>query len=120
MNAEKIIFHSIRGAREAIEAIGADNSQKMAGRAVHINIRVKNVPGKEARRLKSVYNDIGAEAAISRSAYEGAENIVTEMIIMGTLYQHREVKRVFQEDEAMAPWIQVIARIVENCAEAAE
>jgi hypothetical protein len=118
MTAEKMDLHCVGEAIEAIDRVGSDNSSLMATRAIHINVLVRQVPGIEARLLKTLYNDIGAEAAISRQAYSQEEGAVTDMIVMGTVYQHREVRRVLSGDPQMEKWIKEIELVVENADEA--
>ncbi len=117
MKAEKIVFGSIRAAVEALDGIGSGNSRVMAYRAVHINVLVRQVPGVEARALKWAYNDIGAEAAVSRAVYHGEQDAVTDMIVMGTVYQHREVRRVLAGSASVKPWLDVIEAVVESATE---
>lgn len=117
MTAEKIELHSVREATEAIDRLGSNNSRLMATRAIHINVLVREVPGPEARVLKALYNDVGVEAAISNQAYKAEQGAVTDMIVMGTLYQHREVRRVLAEDPQTRPWIEAIESVVENTPE---
>ena len=117
MTAEKILFTSVREATEAIDLVGSDNSAMMATRAIHINVLVRAVPGDEARMLKWTYNDVGAEAAISRHAYRGEEGAVTDMIVMGTVYQHREVRRVLADNPVLHRWIAAIEKVVESARE---
>jgi hypothetical protein len=120
MNAEKIELHSVREAAEAIDRIGSDNSRLMATRAIHVNVLIRQVPGAAARVLKTLYNDIGAEAAISSQAYKAEKGAVTDMIVMGTIYQHREVRRVLAADEQTRPWIEAIESVVENALQTRE
>ncbi len=120
MDSTKLEFKSIAQARQAIESIGAGNSLIMAGRALHINILLRGVPGMEAKLIKAAYNEIGAEAAISHQAYYESEGAVTDMIIMGSIYQHREVRRILQNDSKLKSWIKEIEGIVENSLEARE
>jgi hypothetical protein len=117
MTAEKVQFSSLKEACEALDSIGSDNSRFMATRAVHINVLVRAVPGAEARLLKALYNDVGGEAAISREAYRQAEGAFTDMVVMGTVYQHREVRRVLAADPRIRPWIDAILSVVDNAAE---
>lgn len=113
MLVERIHLGSLDQARQAIEALGSSNSQIMAARAIHINIVLREVPGKDARIIKAHYNDVGAEAAISNRAYKGEEDIVTDMIVMGTVYQHREVRRVLAESQpSVQRWIAAIEAVV--------
>lgn len=114
IKAERIRFLNVRGAREAIEILGANNSELMATRAVHLNVILRNVPGREALFIKRIYNDIGAEAAISSQAYHEVEGAVTDMLVMGTLYQHREVRRVLADNMDVRAWVQAIGQLVEN------
>ncbi len=118
MEAKRIRLDSIEQATRAIDALGSDNSAFMATRAVHINILIKNVPGNHARNLKRVYNDIGAEAAISSAAYHEEENVITDMIVMGTVYHHREAKRILAASPDIAPLLEAIDKILQNAAEA--
>ncbi len=120
MDVQKIIFDSIHEATAAIDGLGADNSQMMATRAVHINVLVRQVPGPLARFLKTVYNDIGAEAAISHDAYFDEQGAVTDMIVMGTLYQHREVRRILTDNSKIRPLLDAIETVVENAPESRE
>ncbi len=117
MDACKIYFDSIRSAEEALDQIGTGNSRLMAGRAIHINILIKKVPGADARSLKAAYNEIGAEAAVNSKVYAHETGAVTDMIIMGTVYQHREVRRILGHDPVIRPWLEVIEAVVENCEE---
>jgi hypothetical protein len=117
MTAEKILLTSVREATDAIDLVGSNNSALMATRAIHINVLLRMVPGDEARLLKWTYNDVGAEAAISRQAYQEEEGAVTDMIVMGTVYQHREVRRVLADNPALRRWIHAIENVVENATE---
>jgi hypothetical protein len=120
MDARKIVLDSIREATAAIEGLGSNNSRLMASRAVHINVLVRQVPGPEARFLKSVYNDIGAEAAISHQAYFEENGAVTDMIVMGSIYQHREVRRILTDNPKIHPLLEAIGTVVENAPESLE
>ncbi len=113
MDAEKIEFGSVGQAVAALDALGSSNSEVMATRAVHINVLVRGVRGREALLLKRAYNEVGAEAAISHDAYSEKENAITDMIIMGTLYQHREVRRVMTGNPTVANLIQAVRSVVE-------
>jgi len=105
MRAERIRLESVEQARMAIAAVGAENSEFMATRAVHINVLLRQVPGVEALIIKRTYNDIGAEAAISSHAYQGEEGAVTDMLVMGTIYHHREARRILAHSLNSQPWI---------------
>jgi hypothetical protein len=120
MDARIIRFSSIAQAYDAIDRVGSGNTRMMASRAIHINVLLKQVPGPDAKSLKTVYNEIGAEAAISSSAYNEEDGAITDMIVMGTLYQHREVRRILMHDTRMAPWITKIKELVENAEESRE
>lgn len=120
MDARKIEFSCMREAIEAIDAVGSGNSRFMAGRAIHINVLVRKVPGFEAKLLKATYNDIGAEAAISHHAYHEEDGAVTDMIVMGTVYQHREVKRILMDNPRIQPWVEALEKVVENSPEIVE
>jgi len=117
MIAERIEFSSVEDARGAIDGIGSGNSEIMATRAVHINVVVRDVPGPEARFLKTVYNDVGAEAAISHAAYFQEAGALTDMIVMGSLYQHREVRRILRGNPTFVGLIDAIKRVVEHTRE---
>ena len=86
----------------------------MATRAIHVNVLVKEAPAEEARLLKKIYNDIGAEVAISHEAYHEEDDVLTDIIVMGTVYQHREAKRVLSDNPSIQNWISAIEAVVEN------
>lgn len=117
MIAQKIQFQSVKSASEAIDSLGSNNSQLMASRAIHINLIIRQVPGLYAKSLKKIYNEIGAEVAISRQAYYEDEGAVTDMIIMGTVYQHREARRILIDEQRLKPYIDAIWHAVENSEE---
>lgn len=114
MIAEKLELSSVSEATEAIDAIGSGNSQMMATRAIHVNVLVRGVPGPEARFLKTVYNDIGAEAAISHHAYFQEAGAITDMIAMGSIYQHREVRRILAGNPKFRSLLEAITSVVED------
>ncbi|MCA1961415.1 MAG: hypothetical protein LDL33_11540 [Desulfomonile sp.] len=118
MQAEKIVLKSVADAVAAINAVGSTNSELMATRAIHINVLIRGVPGAEARALKKAYNDVGAEAAISHEAYYEKNGAITDMIAMGSIYQHREVRRVLADTVALRPLISALEAAVENAPEA--
>jgi glutaredoxin len=118
MRATRTVLESVAKAVELIDSVGSNNSELMATRAIHINILVESVPGTSAKIIKKAYNEIGAEAAISSSAYYEEEGAVTGMVVMGTIYQHREVRRVLAGDSSVMPWIDAIAEVVEASPEA--
>jgi hypothetical protein len=120
MEARKIVFGSIAHALRELDRLGSSNSLMMASRAIHVNIMLTQIPGPEARFLKTVYNDIGAEAAISNEAYYESDGAVTDMVIMGTVYQHREVKRILADNNKMKHLIDAIADVLENSPEVEE
>jgi len=117
MDAHSINLGSVKAAEEALDQIGTGNSRLMAQRAIHINIALKQVPGSDARLLKGAYNEIGAEAAVNKHVYAREEGAVTDMIVMGTIYQHREVRRILADDPVIRPWLDAIEAVVENCRE---
>ncbi|MFH0824992.1 MAG: hypothetical protein V2B18_19745 [Pseudomonadota bacterium] len=117
MKAEKILPASVKQAVEALDRVGSRNSPLMATRAIHINVLVHDIPGPLARFLKCVYNEVGAEAGISHEAYYEVEGAVTDMIAMGTVYQHREVRRVLAGHVEAAPVLDAIRAVVENAPE---
>jgi len=117
MKAGKAEFTSVSRAVKAIEGLGSNNSELMATRAVHINVLLEEVPGDAAKTIKKAYNEIGAEAAISSNAYYEVEGTITDMIVMGTVYQHREAKRVLSENKQVRQWIDAIAEVVEEAPE---
>ena len=113
MYAEKIVFAAVEEATKAIDALGSSNSEMMATRAIHINVLIRDVPGTEARLLKRAYNDVGAEVAISHEAFYEEEDSVTDIIVMGSVYQHREVRRILIDNAAVAPLIAAVKAVVE-------
>ncbi|MEJ2719418.1 MAG: hypothetical protein P8182_20195 [Deltaproteobacteria bacterium] len=117
MKAEKIVIGTVRKATRAIDALGSTNSELMATRAVHINILARNIPGRQARLLKRTYNDVGAEVAVSHEVYYEEEDVVTDIIVMGTVYQHREVRRILRDSPLVASLIAAIEVVVENASE---
>ncbi len=112
MDAHRINFDSVKAAEEALDQIGTGNSRLMAGRAIHINILIRQVPGPDARRLKEAYIEIGAEAAVNKQVYAREEGAVTDMIVMGTIYQHREARRILADDPVIRPWLDAIEAVV--------
>jgi len=118
MVGQRVTFDSVAEAVEAIDGLGAGNSQIMATRAIHINVFVRKVPGPDARFLKSVYNDIGGEAAISHQAYFEENGAITDMIVMGTIYQHREVRRILSGNSGIKPLVDIIGQVVDSAPEA--
>lgn len=117
MDAHRINLDSVKAAEEALDQIGTGNSRLMAERAIHINILLRRVPGAAARRLKEAYNEIGAEAAVNKQVYAREEGAVTDMIVMGTVYQHREARRILPHDPAIRPWLDAVEAVVEHCKE---
>ncbi|MDQ7783834.1 MAG: hypothetical protein RDU20_13205 [Desulfomonilaceae bacterium] len=118
MRSKRLDLPAVKSAAQAIDRLGSDNSEMMATRAIHINVLLEQVPGDAARLIKSVYNQVGAEAAISSQAYHGEEGAITDMIAMGTVYQHREVRRVLTTTAPwVRPWLDRIEEIVENAPE---
>lgn len=114
MLAEQIELKNVENAVEAIEAVGANNSGMMASRAIHINLLIRQAPGAHARFVKTAYNEIGAEVAISSDAYYEKDGAVTDMLVMGTIYQHREVRRILDGNPEIAPIINAITQAVEK------
>lgn len=117
MHAEKITLSSVTEAVAAIEALGSSNSELMATRAIHLNVLLRHVPGAAARRLKEAYNDVGAEAAISHDAYYEKSGAATDVIAMGSLYQHREVRRILADLPQLQPLTAALEAAVENAPE---
>ncbi|MBI5248543.1 MAG: hypothetical protein HY912_03515 [Desulfomonile tiedjei] len=120
MEARKIVFKSIGQAIEELDRLGSGNSRMMASRAIHINVLLKQIPAPEARFLKTAYNDIGAEAAISHQAYHEEEGAVTDMVIMGTVYQHREVRRILAGNHKIRHLVEAIESVIEASPELVE
>ncbi len=114
MDAQRIEFESVEEATEALDALGSSNSEMMATRAIHMNVLVREVKGSHARVVKEAYNEVGAEAAVSHEAYYGEEGAVTDMIVMGSVYQHREVRRILADDPTVRHLIIALERIVET------
>jgi hypothetical protein len=120
MASERIVFRTVRQAVEAINALGSSNSEIMGTRAVHINVLVLRVPGPDALILKRAYNEVGAEAAVSHDAYYGTEGAITDMIVMGSVYQHREVRRILADNPVVKTLIAELEAVVENAPETLE
>lgn len=114
MEAKILDIESIEQAVEAIESVGASNSEFMATRAIQMNCLVKDVPVEKARAIKKFYNEVGAEAAISHDAFYGEDCQSTDMMIMGTLAHHREVRRVVEHREDLRDVIQTVKKLVEH------
>ncbi|MGA8830220.1 MAG: hypothetical protein ACLQT6_04890 [Desulfomonilaceae bacterium] len=114
MIAEKIQFESVKSASEAIDSVGSNNSELMASRAIHINLMIRQARGVDAKSLKKIYNEIGAEVAISHQAYYEEKDAITDMIIMGTVYQHREARRILVESKGLKPYVDAISAAIEN------
>jgi len=117
MASERILLKTVRQAVEAINALGSSNSEIMGARAVHINVLVRQVPGFSALVLKRAYNEVGAEAAVSHDAYYGIEGAITDMIVMGSLYQHREVRRILADNPVVKTLIAELEAVVETAPE---
>lgn len=77
---------------EAMAKLGARNTEMMSLRGIYRNLIVTDVPGPHARILKRYYNDVGAEVAISHDAWLEKEGVVTDILVMGSLYQHGAVR----------------------------
>jgi NAD/NADP transhydrogenase alpha subunit len=92
MKSNRIGVDSLDELRAAIDKLGARNSDMMAHRGIYGNVMVEKVPGVHARLLKRHYNDVGAEVAISHDAWLEKEDAVTDILVMGSLYQHGEVR----------------------------
>ncbi len=114
MLAEMIELKNVKSATEAIEGVGANNTGMMATRAIHVNLLIRRVPGAQAKFVKTVYNDIGAEVAISSDAYYEKDGTMTDMLVMGTIYQHREVRRILDGNRETKPIVEAIAIVVEE------
>ena len=118
MLAERIELTSVQQATEVLDQIGSNNSALMATRGIFINVFVHQTPGELARALKRVYNDIGAEVAISYEAYSEKQGAITDLIAMGTLYQHREAMRILENNTDLLPVLQVIDNVIKSAPEA--
>lgn len=92
MIAKKVQIESADQLLETMDKLGARNTDMMALRGIYRNIIVKDVPGAHARMLKRHYNDVGAEVAISHDAWLEKDGVVTDILVMGSLYQHGEVR----------------------------
>ena len=67
-----------------------------------------------------MYNDIGTEVVISHQAYYEQDGAVTDMVVMGTVYQHREVRRILSGNPKIQSWIDAISQVGENAPESQE
>jgi len=92
MIAKKVQIESADQLLETMDKLGARNTDMMALRGIYRNIIVKDVHGAHARMLKRHYNDVGAEVAISHDAWLEKDGVVTDILVMGSLYQHGEVR----------------------------
>lgn len=92
MKAEKAQLNTLEEVRETIDKIGARNSEMMAARGVYANILVRDAPGSLARLLKRHYNDVGGEVALSYNVWLEKEGAMTDILVMGSLHQHGEVR----------------------------
>ena len=92
MTAKKVQTDVLDDLRKTIDELGAKNSDMMALRGVHRNVLVESVHGAHARMLKRYYNDVGAEVAISHDTWLEKKDAVTDILVMGTLFQHGEVR----------------------------
>jgi hypothetical protein len=92
MIAKKVQIERAEQLLETMDKLGARNTDMMALRGIYRNIIVKDVPGAHARMLKRHYNDVGAEVAISHDAWLEKDGVVTDILVMGSLYQHSEVR----------------------------
>jgi hypothetical protein len=118
MDARSVTFQNVQDAIDAIDALGSSNSVMMGTRALHFNVLLSQVPAPAARLLKKAYNEVGAEVAISHSAFYGEECAATEALVMGTLYQHREVRRILAENPEMKDLTAALEAVLENAPEA--
>ena len=42
------------------------------------------------------------------------KSVVTDMIVMGTVYQHREARRILEHAHQLKPFIDAISTAIEN------
>ena len=92
MIGKKLQLDNFEELSETMNRLGAKNSEVMATRGIYRNVLVKEVPGAHARMLKRHYNDVGAEVAISHDAWLEKEGLVTDILVMGSLFHHSEVR----------------------------
>jgi hypothetical protein len=118
MDLKIMDFENVQEAINAIEAVGASNSVMMGTRALHFNVLISGVPAAHARALKKAYNEVGAEAAISHAAYYEEECETTDVLAMGTLYQHREARRVLEDKPALSDIVRAVTAEVEKAPKA--
>lgn len=92
MIAQRLELDSVEELRDTINRLGAKNTDMMATRGVYRNVLVKDVPGTHARMLKRYYNDVGAEVAISHDAWLEKDGVITDILVMGSVFHHSEVR----------------------------
>jgi hypothetical protein len=114
MKIELVQCHRTDELSSIIESLGAGNSEMMALKGIFANVRIYDVPGPKAKLLKRYYNDVGAEAAIGSDAYYDKEGAVTDIIAMGSLYQHREVRRALSDDLSIKPLLKEIEQLLNS------
>lgn len=92
MELAKLELPDLQTAEQTLLSVGADSRGVaiMKEKAVFRVVKVKDVPLRAANLIKQTFLAHGAEAAVSReTAALSAET--TDMILMGTLAQYREI-----------------------------
>ncbi len=92
MELTKLEISGLQEAEEALSSVGADPGgiAIMREKAVFRVVKLTEVPLRAANLIKQTFLAHGAEAAVSReTAALKAET--TDMILMGTLAQYREI-----------------------------
>jgi hypothetical protein len=108
MNTQIIKADSEESLSAMIAGLGAKNVEMMARRGVYANILVKDVPGAHARLLKRHYNDVGGEVAISHDAWLEKKDAVTDILVMGSIHQHGEVRAALGSSPELQPILDAI------------
>lgn len=108
MQAKKLYVDKLDELTQILDDIGSGNSAMMATRGVYVNVMITDVQSSNALLLKQYYNDVGAEVAISSDAYHRKEGVITDIVVLASLYQHREVRRNLSNNSEMRTLLDMI------------
>ncbi len=98
MELAKLELPDLQAAEQALLSVGADlrGVAIMKEKAIFRVVKVKDVPLRAANLLKQTFLAHGAEAAVSRETAALAAD-TTDVILMGTLAQYREILERLRE-----------------------
>ena len=98
MELAKLELPDLQTAEQTLLSVGADprGVTIMKEKAVFRVVKVKDVPLRAANLLKQTFLAHGAEAAVSRETAALAAD-TTDVILMGTLAQYREILERLRE-----------------------